>query len=95
MNKLCCLVTLDGLSFVSAFVKARAKVLLLFSAVLTTYKQQNQQTKTKTKTQYLIFRVFSDCSLPPNYDFFCNKYLEARMKKGMPAVPRDCKGPGG
>ena len=93
MNKLCCLVTLDGLSFVSAFVKARAKVLLLFSAVLTTYKQPIQQTK--TKTQYLIFRVFSDCSLPPNYDFFCNKYLEARMKKGMPAVPRDCKGPGG
>ena len=90
MNKLCCLVTLDGLSFVSAFVKARAKVLLLFSA----YKQPIQQTK--TKTQYLIFRVFSDCSLlHPNYDFFCNKYLEARMKKGMPAVPRDCKGPGG
>ena len=93
MNKLCCLVTLDGLSFVSAFVKARAKVLLLFSVVLTTYKQPNQQTK--TKIQYLIFRVFSDCSLPPNYDFFCNKYQEARMKKGMPAVPRDCKGPGG
>ena len=91
MNKLCCLVTLDGLSFVFTFVKARAKVLLLFSAVLTTYRQPNQQ----TKTQYLIFRVFSDCSLPPNYDFFCNKYQEARMKKGMPAVPRDCKGPGG
>lgn len=83
------------LSFVSAFVEARAKVLLLFSAVLTTYMQPNQPTKTKIKTQYLIFKVLSDCSLHPNYDFFCNKYQEAGLKKGMPAVPRDCKGPGG